>query len=70
MKSTTPPLKERLIKTVLSHLDGQMRVINLQQMTEEILSLLSPGIDWAEIDPVKWGELREQGDLPLGEGHG
>ena len=93
MKSTTmPPLKERLIKTVLSHLDGEMRVINLQQMTEEILSLLKPSINWAEIDPAKWGDVetsgwytdpetgwncidgtisqREQGDLPLDEGHG
>ena len=61
MKSTTPPLKERLIKTVLSHLDGEMRVINLQQMIEDILDLVKIKVDWAGIDPVKWGDVETSG---------
>lgn len=59
MNSTTQPLKERMIKTVLAHLDEDMRVISLTKMVDELyeLTISFKDEDYAAIDPDKWGEL-------------
>ena len=49
-------MKEQLIKTILANLDGEMRVISLLKMADEILALWRPNVDWAKIDPDKWGD--------------
>ena len=50
-------MREKITKAVLAHLDGEMRVINLQAMVDEILGVMRPNMNWSEVDPKKWGEL-------------
>ena len=50
-------MKEKLIKTILDNVDGDLRIVNLQKLTDDILDLLKVKTDWAGLDPEKWGEL-------------
>ena len=50
-------MREKITKAILAHLDGEMRVINLQAMVDDILDTVNPNIPWSEVDPKKWGEL-------------
>jgi len=58
-------MKEKLTNIILKHCDGDLVVINLSGMVDEIEELYASerkinadlAVDWAGIDPVKWGEL-------------
>lgn len=63
-------MKEKLIKIILSYCDEDLRIINLPDMINEICRLdnwFTDAVDWAGLNPVKWGELRTQGDINMEE---
>ena len=50
-------MKEELIKIIVDNLDYDMRVVDVVGLADKILELLKPSVDWAGLDPAKWGEL-------------
>ncbi len=60
-------MKEKLTNIILKHCDGDLRIITLSPMIDEIIALYSTPVDWAGLDPNKWGELRKQGDIDMEE---
>ena len=61
-------MKEKLTNIILKHCDGDLMIINLSGMVNEIEEMLADGfypleprrsqkehVDWAGLDPVKWG---------------
>ena len=53
-------MREKITKAILAHVDGEMRIINLQAIVDEIMKATQPNTPWSEIDPKKWGSIGEE----------
>ena len=70
-------MKEKLTNIILKYCDNDLMIVNLSGMVDEIEELYASerwtkinaelATDWAAIDPVKWGDLRKQGDIDMEE---
>ena len=54
-------MKDKIIKTLLEYTDDTLMIIDLVALAEAIEELYSDhyyigGVDWAKLDPTKWGE--------------
>ena len=52
-------MKEKLIKAIMDNTDDDLRVIDVLGLVEAIEEVFYPytyKVDWAKLDPKKWGE--------------